>query len=70
MHERYLERAHVSGAPWLLLEGQVETRLQAARQFVDALTANDVAPQQSEVLRASRELGELVRTCRPDATRS
>jgi NadR type nicotinamide-nucleotide adenylyltransferase len=39
MHERYLERARSSGAPWLLLEGPHETRVATALQAVDRLLA-------------------------------
>ncbi len=41
MHERYLERARVSGSPWVLLEGPHETRLSASRAAVDRLLASD-----------------------------
>ena len=37
MHERYLERARASGSPWLLVEGTVERRVEAAARAVDAL---------------------------------
>jgi nicotinamide riboside kinase len=43
MHERYLERARASEVPWLLLEGPVANRLEAARDFVDALAGSHVA---------------------------
>ena len=36
-HETYLEHARESGAPWLLVEGPPEQRLERARQAVDAL---------------------------------
>lgn len=39
MHERYLERARTSGAPWLLLEGPHEIRLEAASAAVRGLLA-------------------------------
>lgn len=39
MHERFLAHAAATGAPWLLLEGDHETRLAAARAAVDALLA-------------------------------
>ena len=35
MHERYLERARSSGAPWVLLEGSHDARLRASRLAVD-----------------------------------
>ena len=37
MHERYLERARTSGASWLLVEGDPETRLALAGGAVDGL---------------------------------
>jgi NadR type nicotinamide-nucleotide adenylyltransferase len=39
MHERYLERARASGAPWLVLEGSLEERLRESRPVVDRLLA-------------------------------
>ena len=39
MHERYVERARTSGAPWLLLEGSLEARLRESRVAVDRLLA-------------------------------
>lgn len=39
MHERYLERARGSDAPWLLLEGPHPARLAAASAAVEALLA-------------------------------
>jgi NadR type nicotinamide-nucleotide adenylyltransferase len=37
MHERYVEHARASGAPWLVAEGAVEDRLRAVTSAVDAL---------------------------------
>jgi len=37
MHDRYVERARASGAPWLLLEGTHSTRLRDASVAVDSL---------------------------------
>ncbi len=37
MHERYLDRARTSGRPWRLLEGPPATRLESAREAVEAL---------------------------------
>jgi NadR type nicotinamide-nucleotide adenylyltransferase len=37
MHERYVDRAALSGRPWRLLEGGRETRLATARVEVDRL---------------------------------
>jgi HTH-type transcriptional repressor of NAD biosynthesis genes len=37
MHDRYLERARASGAPWLLLEGPHEERLRESKLAVDRL---------------------------------
>jgi len=37
MHERYVDHARESGAPWLVAEGNVEHRLRAATSAVDAL---------------------------------
>ncbi len=39
MQERYLERARTSGRPWLLVEGPLERRLEAAAGAVDELLA-------------------------------
>ena len=39
MHERYLAHAQASGSPWLLLEGDPDVRLAAARALVDGLLA-------------------------------
>jgi HTH-type transcriptional repressor of NAD biosynthesis genes len=39
MQERYLERARSSGSRWLLVEGPLEQRLDAAAQAVDELLA-------------------------------
>ena len=39
MHERYLERARESGAPWVLLEGLQAARLQESSSAVDQLLA-------------------------------
>ena len=39
MHERYLERAQASGAPWVLLEGPPAARLQESSSAVDQLLA-------------------------------
>ena len=41
MHDQYVARAQESGAPWLLVEGPVEDRLQASRAAIDALLAAD-----------------------------
>jgi HTH-type transcriptional regulator, transcriptional repressor of NAD biosynthesis genes len=38
MHERYIERARTSGRPWLLVEGSVQERLDAARTVVEVVT--------------------------------
>ncbi|HET8741666.1 MAG TPA: ATP-binding protein [Gaiella sp.] len=35
MHERYVQRAHESGSPWLLVEGPREERLEAAAAAVE-----------------------------------
>ena len=43
MHERYLERARTSGAPWLLLEGAHPTRLAAAVAAVREALGEDRA---------------------------
>ena len=37
MHERYLRRAQESGSPWLLVEGPLDVRLDAAAAQVDRL---------------------------------
>jgi nicotinamide riboside kinase len=37
MHDRYVEHARTSGAPWLLAEGVVEDRLRMVTSAVDAL---------------------------------
>jgi NadR type nicotinamide-nucleotide adenylyltransferase len=37
MHERYLARARASGSPWLVVEGPLEHRLEAAADAVDEL---------------------------------
>ena len=37
MHERYVERARTSGAPWLLVEGPLEERIRLASEAVDDL---------------------------------
>ena len=37
MHERYLERAWTSGSPWLLVEGALETRVEAVTAEVDRI---------------------------------
>jgi HTH-type transcriptional regulator, transcriptional repressor of NAD biosynthesis genes len=37
MHERYVERARASGAPWLVVEGPHEQRLRVASEAVDRL---------------------------------
>jgi NadR type nicotinamide-nucleotide adenylyltransferase len=37
MHDRYVEHARSSGAPWLLVEGGPEERLRAARAAIDQL---------------------------------
>jgi NadR type nicotinamide-nucleotide adenylyltransferase len=37
MHERYLERAQASGAPWLLVEGSVEERVRESCEAVERL---------------------------------
>ena len=42
MHERYLARAETSGRPWLLVEGPLAQRLEAASAAVDRVLA--VAP--------------------------
>ena len=39
MHERYVEHARTSGAPWLLAEGPLEERLRAVGPAVDAVLA-------------------------------
>jgi NadR type nicotinamide-nucleotide adenylyltransferase len=39
MHERYLDRARESGSPWLLVEGPLERRLDAAAEVVERLLA-------------------------------
>ncbi len=39
MHDRYLERAHRSGSPWLLVEGPQDARLGEAGLAVDRLFA-------------------------------
>ncbi len=39
MHERYLQRARVSGSPWLLVEGPLDVRLDAATDAVERLLA-------------------------------
>jgi len=39
MHERYLERARGSGAPWLEATGDPAARLAAARAAVDLVLA-------------------------------
>ena len=44
MHERYLERARASGAPWLLVEGPLEERLRESRVATDRLLAATGAP--------------------------
>jgi NadR type nicotinamide-nucleotide adenylyltransferase len=40
MHERYVERAEASGSPWLLVEGPVEQRLDAAAGAVERVLAD------------------------------
>jgi len=40
MHERYVERARASGAPWLLLEGSLEERLRDSRVAVGRVLSN------------------------------
>jgi nicotinamide riboside kinase len=37
MHDRYVEHARSSGAPWLLAEGPLEERLRAVAEAVDAV---------------------------------
>jgi HTH-type transcriptional repressor of NAD biosynthesis genes len=37
MHERYVEHAEQSGRPWLVVEGDRETRLATARTAIDLL---------------------------------
>lgn len=39
MHDRYLERAAASGSPWLLVEGQLEARVEAVAAEVERLLA-------------------------------
>ncbi len=39
MHERYLHRARESGSPWLLVEGSLDVRLDAATDAVEQLLA-------------------------------
>ncbi len=39
MHDRYLAEAEASGRPWLLVEGDRETRLAAARAALDQVLA-------------------------------
>jgi HTH-type transcriptional regulator, transcriptional repressor of NAD biosynthesis genes len=39
MQEQYLERARTSGSPWLLVEGALEARLEAAAAAVDLVLA-------------------------------
>lgn len=41
MHERYLERARSSSAPWLLAEGPLEQRLELVAARVERLLAGD-----------------------------
>ena len=40
MHERYLDRVRESGTPWLLLEGPLEQRLDAAASAVERMLEN------------------------------
>jgi NadR type nicotinamide-nucleotide adenylyltransferase len=40
MHERYLDRVRESGTPWLLLEGPLEQRLDAAAGAVERMLEN------------------------------
>jgi NadR type nicotinamide-nucleotide adenylyltransferase len=40
MHERYLDRARESGRPWLLVEGPLERRLDAAAEAVERVLAD------------------------------
>ena len=37
MHERYVEHARASGAPWLVVEGPLEERVEAVSTMVDGL---------------------------------
>lgn len=39
MHERYIRRAEESGRPWLLVEGPLEVRLEAAAAAVELVLA-------------------------------
>lgn len=41
MHDRYVERARSSGAPWLLAEGPLEQRLELVAARVERLLADD-----------------------------
>jgi HTH-type transcriptional repressor of NAD biosynthesis genes len=41
MHERYLRHVQESGSPWLLLEGPVDARLDAAAAAVERVLADD-----------------------------
>ena len=43
MQERYLERARTSGRPWLLVEGPLERRVEAAADAVDELLSGGAA---------------------------
>ena len=43
MHERYLEHARASGAPWLLVEGPPQQRLAGACTAVDRLLGRETA---------------------------
>ena len=42
MHAQLLARAQGSGSPWVLLEGEAERRLTAARAAVEGLLASTV----------------------------
>jgi NadR type nicotinamide-nucleotide adenylyltransferase len=44
MHERFLAHAEASGSPWILVEGDPQTRLQRARTAVDALLGERPPP--------------------------
>ena len=37
MHERYVEQARASGAPWLVVEGSLDERIEAVSSVVDGL---------------------------------
>jgi HTH-type transcriptional regulator, transcriptional repressor of NAD biosynthesis genes len=37
MHERYVEHARASGAPWLVVEGPLDERIETVSAMVDAL---------------------------------